>query len=114
MSSFSVPGFGSVSFTTIEEGWSEPATASVNVRGFPGGNTVAVSIGGQREVSRTLTCVFTDRGQYVSFALLRGRPIPGTLVVDNWDTVSAVLKESNPDPPQTDGQVIARAQFILT
>lgn len=114
MSSFSVSGFGSVSFTALEDGWSEPATAAVNTRGFPGGNNVAVSVAGQREVTRTVTCVFTDRGQYVSFALLRGRPTPGTLVIDNWDSVGAVLKESNPDPPRADGQVVARAQFILT
>ena len=37
----------------------------------------------------------------------------GTLVIDHWDTVSAYLKETNPDPPRTDGQVVARAQFIL-
>lgn len=112
MSSFTVSGSGSVTFTTIEDGWSEPATSSVNVRGFPGGNNVAVSLGGRREVSRTVSCVFTDRGQYVTFALLRGAT--GTLVVDNWDTVGAVLKESNPDPPRADGQVVAVAQFILT
>jgi len=113
VSSFSVSGFGSVSFTALEEGWSEPATSSVNTRGFPGGNNVAVSVGGQREVTRTVTCVFTDRGQYVTFALMRGQPTTGTLVIDHWDTVSAYLKETNPDPPRMDGQVVARAQFIL-
>lgn len=112
MSSFSVSGSGSVTFTTIEDGWSEPATSAVNVRGFPGGNNVAVSLGGRREVNRTVACVFANRGLYVSFALMRGAV--GTLVVDNWDTVDAVLKESNPDPPRADGQVVARAQFILT
>lgn len=114
MSTFAVSGGGSVTFTAIEEGWSEPATAAVNARGFPGGNNVAVSIGGAREVTRTVTCVFSDRGQYVTFALMRGDPSPGTLTIDNWDTVSAVLKETNPDPPRMDGQVVARAQFILT
>lgn len=112
MSSFSVSGSGAVSFIALEDGWSEPATAAVNVRGFPGGNNVAVSLGGRREVTRTVACVFTDRSQYVSFALMRGAV--GTLVIDNWDSVGAVLKESNPDPPRADGQVIARAQFILT
>ncbi len=105
-------GSGSVTFTAIEEGWSEPATSAVAVRGFPGGNNVAISLGGRREVTRTVSCVFTDRGQYVSFALMRGAQ--GTLTIDNWDSVGAVLKESNPDPPRRDGQVIARAQFILT
>lgn len=114
MSTFTVSGAGSVTFTALEDGWSEPATSSVNTRGFPGGNNIALSIGGRREVTRTVTCVFTDRGEYVTFALMRGEPSPGTLTIDNWDTVSAVLKESNPDPPRADGQVVARAQFILT
>lgn len=114
MSNFSVSGAGSVDFTALEESWSEPATSAVNVRGFPGGDRVALSIGGQREVTRTVTCLFTDRGQYVSFALLRGLDPPGTLTIDNWDSVGAVLKDCNPDPPRRDGQVIARATFILT
>lgn len=112
MSSFAVSGSGSVTFTALEDGWSEPATASVNVRGFPGGNNVALSLGGRREVTRSVACVFADRGQYVTFALMRGAV--GTLTIDNWDSVGAVLKESNPDPPRADGQVVARAQFILT
>jgi hypothetical protein len=112
MSSFSVPASGSVTFTALEESWSEPATSSVNVRGFPGGNAIAISLGGQREVNRTVSCLFTDRGQYVSFALLRGKA--GTLVIDHWDSVGAVLKESDPDPPRADGQVKARASFVLT
>ncbi len=112
MSSFSVASSGSVTFTAVEDAWSEPATSSVSIRGFPGGDGVAISLGGQREVTRTVTCVFVNRGQYVSFALLRGKA--GTLVVDSWDSVGAVLKESNPNPPRSDGQVIARAQFVLT
>jgi hypothetical protein len=48
----------------------------------------------------------------VSFALLRGKA--GTLVIDHWDSVGAVLKESDPDPPRADGQVKARASFVLT
>lgn len=106
--------YGGVDFTTDEAGWSEPATSAVNVRGFPGGNNIAVSLGGQREVTRTVTCIFPTRGQYVAFALLRGSV--HALLIDGWDTgpVNAVLKESNPDTPRTDGQVLARAQFILT
>jgi hypothetical protein len=111
MSSYDVGG-GAVTFTATEDGWAEPATAAVSVRGFPGGDSVALSLGGQREVTRTVTVYFADRGSYVSFALMRGKV--GTLVIDNWDTVSAVLKESNPDPQLPDGQVRARAQFILT
>lgn len=104
--------YGGIGFEVSEEGWSEPATSAVNVRGFPGGDAIAVSLGGQREVTRTMTCVFETRADYIAFVLLRGAAT--TLVVDNWDTVDAVLKEANPDPPQADGRVKARAQFILT
>jgi hypothetical protein len=107
-----VSSYGGIDFDALEEGWSEPATSAVSVRGFPGGDNVAISLGGRREVSRTVTCEFPGRGQYVAFALLRGAV--ATLVIDSWDTVSAVLKEVNPDPPQADGRVKARAQFILT
>lgn len=106
--------YGGVDFDTDVSGWSEPATSSVNVRGFPGGDTIAVSLGGQREVNRTVTCIFPTRGQYVAFSLLRGQE--HTLQIDDWDDVpiNAVLKESNPDPPSADGYVVAKAQFILT
>lgn len=106
--------YGGVDFETDEASWSEPATSAVSVRGFPGGNNVAVSLGGQREINRTVTCIFPTRGQYVSFALLRGQE--HTLQIDNWDPIpiNAVLRESNPDPPSGDGQVVALAQFILT
>jgi hypothetical protein len=112
MSNYNVSGVGSVDFTAVEESWSEPATSSVTVRGFPGGNAIAISLGGQREVKRTVSCVFPTRGQYVAFAILRGKV--GTLTVDNWDSVGAVLVESDSQPPRSDGQVMARAQFILT
>lgn len=114
MANFSVPSAGSVDFTTDAASWSEPATSAVSIRGFPGGDNIAVSLGGQREVTRTVTCIFPGRGQYVAFALLRGKQ--GSLFIDGWDTgaVGAVLKESNPDPPHTDGKVMARAQFVLT
>jgi hypothetical protein len=104
--------YGGVAFIALEEGWSEPATSAVSVRGFPGGNNIAISLAGQREVTRTVSCQFANRGLYVTFALLRGAV--ATLQIDNWDSVPAVLKESNPDPPRADGQVIARAQFVLT
>ncbi len=112
MTNFTVVSVGSVDFTALEDGWSEPATSAVSVRGFPGGDAIAISLAGQREVTRTVSCLFPTRGQYVSFALLRGKV--GTLVIDHWDTVGAVLKESNADPPRADGQIAARAQFILT
>jgi hypothetical protein len=104
--------YGGVSFTAVEDGWSEPAMSAVNVRGFPGGNNVAVSLGGRREVKRTVTCVFVNFAAYLSFVLLRGAE--ASLVIDNWNTADAVLIESNPDPPRADGQVVARAQFVLT
>jgi hypothetical protein len=106
--------YGGVDFDTDEAGWSEPATSAVSVRGFPGGDNIAVSLGGQREITRTVTCIFPTRGQYVNFALLRGQV--HQLLIDDWDTgpVDAVLKEANPDPPRADGQVVARGTFILT
>lgn len=106
--------YGGVDFGTDIAAWSEPATSAVSIRGFPGGDRIAVSLGGQREVTRTVGCVFPTRGQYVTFALLRGQV--HSLIIDGWDPgpVNAVLKESNPEPPRADGQVIARAQFVLT
>ncbi len=114
MANYSVPGGGSIDFTTDAAAWSESATSAVSIRGFPGGDDIAISLGGQREVTRTVTCIFPNRGQYVGFAILRGKM--GTLIIDGWDpsSVGAVLKESNPDPPQADGKVVARAQFVLT
>lgn len=106
--------FGGVNFTAEEEGWSEPARAAVAVRGFPGGDSWAISLGGQREIERSITCIFPTRGEYVNFVLLRGQE--HQLFVTGWDTgpVNAVLKEANPEPPRTDGQVRAKAQFILS
>lgn len=105
--------FGGVNFTTDSAGWSEPATSAVSVRGFPGGNTWAISLGGQRELTRTVTCIFPSRGEYVNFALLRGQQ--HQLLITGWDpgAINAVLKEANPDPPSGDGQVVARATFVL-
>jgi hypothetical protein len=111
MSSYTTSS-GSATFVADSEGWSEPATSAVGIRGFPGGNSIAISLAGRREVTRTVRCLFATRGDYVQFVLLRGTT--GTLVIDNWDTVGAVLKEANPEPPSADGKVIARAQFVLT
>lgn len=101
-------------FEALEDGWSESATSAVSVRGFPGGDDIAVSLGGQREVTRTVSCLFANRGDWINFIVQRGRA--GTLQVDNWDPdpIDAVLKEANPDPIRADGKVIARAQFVLT
>jgi hypothetical protein len=108
-----VSSYGGVDFEAIEEGWSENATSAVNVRGFPGSNNIAVSLGGRREITRQVTCIFPGRGQYVNFVLLRGT-VNG-LTISNWDpdAVAAVLKDCNPDPPRSDGKVSAKATFIL-
>jgi len=113
MASFSAGGT-TVNFTTDTASWSEAATSSVTVRGFPGGDKVAISLGGQREVLRTVTCVFPTRGDWINFIVQRGRV--GSLYIDGWDTgsVGAILKEANPDAPLANGEVHARAQFVLT
>ena len=99
-------------FTAVEDAWSETATSSVSTRGFPGGDTVAISLGGQREVTRTVTCYFTSRGDWITFVTNRGND-GGTLTIDNWDSVAAILKEASADPPLPDGRIRARATFIL-
>lgn len=106
--------YGGVDFDTDVAAWAETATSAVSIRAFPGGDNIAVSLGGQREVTRTVTCIFPGRGQYVNFILLRGQV--HSLLIDDWDSgpVDAVLKEANPDPPFADGRVQARAQFVLT
>jgi len=115
VSSF-IAGGSFVTFTAIEDGWSETATSAVGIRGFPGGDNIAVSLGGQREVTRTVKCRFNSRGDWINFVIQRGRQ--GTLVIDNWDPfpggVGAILKEASPDPPMLDGSVEARASFVLT
>lgn len=100
-------------FDALEDGWSESATSAVSIRGFPGGDDIAVSLGGQREVTRTVSCLFNTRGDWINFVVQRG--LAGTLQIDNWDPspIDAVLKEANPDPPRADGKVQARAQFVL-
>lgn len=105
--------FGAAGFTALEDGWSEQATSAVSVRGFPGGDNWAISLGGQREITRTVSCLFADKNAYLTFVLLRGTE--AALSIDVWDPspVDAVLKECNPDPPRADGQVVARASFIL-
>ena len=105
--------FAGVVFQALEDGWSEVATSSVNTRGFPGGDAVAISLGGQREVTRTVTLLFANRGDWITFITNRGNS-GGTLTIDNWDSVGAILKEGNPDPPLLDGSIRARCTFILT
>lgn len=103
--------FNGVQFTALEEAWSEPATSAVSVRGFPNGNSVAISIGGQREVRRTVTCLFDNRDDYIAFVL--SRALVRGLTIDKWDTVDVVLVDASPEPPLTDGRIKAKATFIL-
>lgn len=105
--------FGAVTFTAVEDGWSEVANSAVNVRGFPGGDNWAISLAGQREITRTITCVFPDRGSYVNLVLLRGTQ--NTLDIEGWDTVTAVLKSTSVDVlPRGDGQMSCKAEFVLS
>lgn len=105
---------GSLTFTAVENGWSETAAADVNVRGFPGGDAVAVSLGGQREVTRTVTAYVTNRAAYDTLTRMRGKL--GTLSITDWDSVpiSAVLKQVSPQAPGSDGTLLVQAQFVLT
>lgn len=104
---------GSVTLAAYEDSWSEVANAEVDVRGFPGGDAVAVSLAGQREIARTVTFLFSTVPAYRTFAAMRGRL--GTLKIDNWDTlaVSAVLKKCTPSLPHPDGTLLVRAEFVL-
>lgn len=103
----------SSTFEALVDSWAEPATSEVNVLGFPGGDSVAVSIAGQREITRTFGVYFTTVALYRVFRDQRGKQ--GSLLVGSWDTAaaSAVLKQVSPDPPGNDGSVHAVAQFVL-
>lgn len=103
----------SSTFEAFENSWAEPATAAISVKGFPGGDSVAVSLGGQREITRSFGVRFTSIALYRQFRDQRGKL--GSLNLGSWDTsaVSAVLKQVSPDPPENDGGVFAVAQFLL-
>lgn len=103
-----------VSFTAMSDSWSEQSGAQVDVMPFPGGDAIAISLGGQRGTTRTFKALLASRTDYQTLASIRGRQ--GTLVVENWDTagaVNAVLKQISPDPIQADGKVYAQVQFVL-
>jgi hypothetical protein len=104
---------GTVSFIATTESWSEEARAEVSVLGFPGGDAVAISIGGQRETRRAFTAVFDSVEDYRTFRDMRARA--GWLLVENWDdaSVQAVLISVKPDPPWISGEVTCAAQFVL-
>lgn len=105
--------FGGVTFTALTDGFAEPAKASVTTRGFPGGDNWAITLAGQREVERQMSCLFDDRGQYVNFVLLRGQQ--HDLLVDIWDgsPVSAVLKDVSAGDTFPSGHIRATANFVL-
>ena len=105
--------FGGVNFTALRDGFNEPAKASVTVRGFPGGDNWAITLAGQREVERTVSCLFESRGEYLQFVLLRGRS--ELLLVDVWDggPVQAVLRDVAAGDTFVTGQIRSTASFVL-
>lgn len=113
MSSFTTVSH-SLTFTAYEDSWAESASADVNTRGFPGGDSVAISLAGQREVIRTFTVQLASRAVYDTFASMRGKL--GYLQVTDWDSaaVGAVLKQCSPRAVESDGTVFVQAQFVLT
>lgn len=82
--------------------------------GFPGGDNVAISIAGQREITRAFGVMFTTVALYRVFRDQRGKQ--GSLTLGSWDTsaVGAVLKRVSPEPPGSDGSVHAVAEFVLS
>jgi len=113
MSSTYTTYMGTVSFTATTDSWSEPSDSSVEVLSFPGSDSIAISITGQRETRRTFKALFAS---VTAFKLCRSmRAKQGSLLVENWDTtpVNAVLKRVAPDAPLADGQVVAQVEFIL-
>lgn len=93
--------------------WAEPATSEINTLGFPGGDAIAISLGGQREITRTFGVMFASVALYQAFRDQRAKQ--GWLTLGSWDTsaVGAVLKQVSPEPPGSDGSVHAVAQFLL-
>ncbi len=104
---------GSVTFTAAAESWNEQSDSDVGILAFPGGDAVAISLGGQRETRRTFKALLVNRAAYQTLLSMRNRR--GGLFIENWDTVpvNAVLQRVAPDPIQADGQVYAQVQFVL-
>ena len=102
-----------VTFTASAESWSEQVGSEVGVLAFPGGDAVAISLAGQREIRRTFKALLANASDYRKLRDMRNRQ--GWLQVDVWDTVpvQATLERISPDPIQTDGQVYAQVQFVL-
>ena len=100
-----------MTFSVTDEGFSERGPSRVSVRAFPGGNNWAISLAGQSPIERTMSCVFADRAAYVALVLLRGTQ--ATLVVDAWDSVTAVLNQTSASTILPSGEVLASAEFVL-
>jgi hypothetical protein len=103
----------SVTFTATDESWAEAAGAEITVITFPGGDTIDVSIGGQRETTRTFKALLANLATFRQFRSMRAKK--GSLFVENWDTapVNAILQRVAPDAIKTDGQIVCQAQFLL-
>ena len=104
---------GTVSFTATTDSWQEPSESEVEVIGFPGGDAVAISLGGQRETRRTITLLLSTPAAYRQLRNMRSKA--GYLSIENWDTapVRAVLTRTSPSPPYASGEVSCQASFIL-
>lgn len=104
---------GSVTFTATTDAWSEPAESDVEVMGFPGGDSVAVSISGQRGITRTFKALLDSVDEFRAPRDMRAKE--GLLFVETWDdaAVPAVLTSVRPEPPHISGEVSCTTHFIL-
>jgi len=112
-STFTTSTEGTVSFVASSDSWSEESTSEVSVVGYPGGDSVAISLSGQRETRRAFTAVLDSLTDYVQLKSMRSRA--GTLLVENWDVVpvQAVLTRIAPDGPWLSGEITCKVSFIL-
>jgi hypothetical protein len=102
----------SITFQDAVAGWREQATADVSTRAFPGG-TYAISIGGRREMQRSVGMLLDSIDDYRTLlGMLAAR---GVLLIDDWDTteINVVMKSCSPSSMLANGQVLARADFIV-
>jgi hypothetical protein len=113
MSSSYTTNTNTVTFTALQDSWSEQSTTETNVIGFPGGDAVAISIAGQRETTRSFKALFDSVFAYKTLRDMRGKT--GWLLVEGWDStmVNAVLQRCTPDPILADGKVLATLGFVL-
>lgn len=104
---------GTASFTAMVESWSEQTDAAVDVIGFPGGDSVAISIAGVRETRRSFTALFSSVASFRFFRQMMGKE--GWLTIEFWDTgpQQAVLTNTSPSVPWQSGELSCRVSFIL-